>query len=197
MSRTYKLQRRAERQEQTRLRIVEATIALHQEVGGLNTTISAIAERAGVERATVYRHFPDERTLLQACTGHYLMQNRPPDPEPWRQIDDPVMRLQSALTQIYAFHRHNEVMLARAVSDLPQMPALQEVMAPFFDYWGHVKGVLLEAWKVDAKNKPLLAAAIGHAIVFQTWQSLAREQGLDDAQGVMLMVRLARCAAQP
>src|SRR5438552_15155801 len=79
MARKYQLKRRAERQEETRQRIVEATIALHQTVGGAGATISAIAARAGVERPTVYRHFPDERALLTACTGHYLALNPPPD----------------------------------------------------------------------------------------------------------------------
>ncbi len=195
MPRSYKQSRRAERQDETRLRIIEATIALHQAVGGLNTTISAIAECAGVERATVYRHFPDERALLQACTGHFLAQNQPPNPSGWLQIDDAVERLQMGLTEIYDYHRRTEIMMARAASDVLLMPILREVLAPMFDYWRQVRDILAVAWKADGEDQRLLVAAIGHAISFQSWQSLAREQGLDDVEAVMLMVRMVRCAA--
>src|SRR5690554_6813567 len=109
MARKYELKARAEQQEETRLRIVEATVALHQQIGGPATTVSAIAERAGVERATVYRHFPDERALLTACTSHYISQNPPPNPQQWATIEDAEERLQTALCEIYAYHRRTEV----------------------------------------------------------------------------------------
>ena len=89
MSRKYQLNKRAERQQETRRRIEAAAIALHEEVGGVAATITAIAERAGVSRLTVYRHFPDERSLLTACTGTYLAANPPPDPRDWARIPDP------------------------------------------------------------------------------------------------------------
>lgn len=192
MRRRYTLQERARRQEETRLRIVEATVALHQAVGGLQTTIKAVAERAGVERATVYRHFPDERTLLQACTGHYIAQNPPPDPTVWATIADPVVRLETALADIYAYHRRTEPMSARAAIDVPQMPTLAEVLAPMFAYWQQVRDLLVAAWPSEQQG-PCLTAAIGHAIAFSTWQSLTRDQGLDDAQAVALMLRLVTC----
>src|SRR5215217_5125732 len=105
MARRYELGKRVEHQEETRRRIVEATIALHQSIGGLNTTVSAVAERAGVERATVYRHFPDERALLQACTSHYLAEHQPPNPGAWLSIADAEERLCTAMAEIYAYHR--------------------------------------------------------------------------------------------
>ena len=165
-------------------------------MGGLVTTVSAIAERAGVERATVYRHFPDERALLQACTGHYVSQNPPPNPQVWAQIDAPEERLRVALCDIYDYHRRNEVMMARAVIDLPQMPTLREVMAPFFAYWQQVRQLLAAPWDVGDPQMSLVEAAIGHAIAFPTWQSLVREQGLDDLHAVLLMVAMVRCVAR-
>lgn len=196
MSRSYKQAKRAERQDETRLRIVEATIKLHQEVGGLATTISAIAELAGVERATVYRHFPDERALLQACTGHYVAQHPPPNPSVWAQIEDANARLHAALTDIYAYHRYTEIMSARAVIDIPQIPTLREVLAPMFAYWGQVRELLVAPWRAGCPNEHLIEVAIGHAIAFTTWQSLVRDQGLDDAEAVVLMEKLVRCAAR-
>ena len=196
MARTYTQRKRAEQQDETRTRIVDATIALHQEIGGPATTISAIAERAGVERATVYRHFPDERALLQACTGHYIAQNPPPAPAAWLAIDNAAARLHVALTEIYDYHRRTEVMSARAAIDIPQMPTLREVLGPFFAYWAQVREVLVEPWQVSDEAKPLLIAAIGHAVAFQTWQSLVRMQGLEDQDAVQVMERMVRCVAK-
>lgn len=196
MARTYQQRKRAERQDETRLRIVEATIALHQEVGGLQTTISAIAERAEVERATVYRHFPDERALLQACTGHYVSQNPPPNPVEWVKIAEPEERLRSALVEIFDYHRRTEVMSARAAIDIPQIPTLREVLAPLFAYWQQVRQILAEPWANGSAPFGLIEAAIGHAVAFGTWQSLVREQGLEDGEAVVMMVALVRCVAR-
>src|SRR5688572_3264532 len=117
MTRKYEQRLRAERREETRQRIVEAAVALHEAVGGAGATISAIAERAGVERATVYRHFPDERSLFTACTRHYNAANPPPDPSPWHEIPAPETRLRVALAEIYAYYRRTERMAERAAED--------------------------------------------------------------------------------
>src|SRR5581483_5501222 len=106
--RKYELRRRAERQAETRQRIVEATVALHTTVGPAHTTIAAIAERAGVERPTFYRHFPTLPALLSACSAHGWATNPPPDPEPWLDIGDPEARLREALMQLYAYYERNE-----------------------------------------------------------------------------------------
>ena len=193
MPRRYELRRRAERQEETRRRIVAATVALHEALGVARTTISDIAERAGVERATVYRHFPDERTLFMACTGHYLAQHPPPDPAPWRAITDPAGRLRTGLAAAYAYHRRTERMTDRAERDLPDQPVLREVLAPTIAHWARVRDVLAADWPVPEERRALVAAAVGHALAFRTWQSLVREQGLDEAQAVEVMVGMIGC----
>lgn len=189
MARIYKQRKRATQQTETRQRIVEATVELHQAIGGLNTTISAIAERAGVERATVYRHFPDERALLVACTGHYLAQNPPPDATAWATIDEPVRRLRTALTVIYAYHRRTAPMSSRAAMDVNQMPVLREVLAPLFAYWQQVQRGLVADWPVASARAHRLEAVVGHAIAFSTWQSLVEMHGLTDSEAVDLMVQ--------
>ena len=193
MPRTYELRQRAARQAETRQRIVEATVALHEAVGGAGATISAIAARAGVRRATVYRHFPDERSLFTACTQHYTAANPPPDPAAWLAIADPVARLETALTAIYAYYRRTEGMADRAARDVREMPVLREVMAPARAYWDGVREALAEGWPAPAARRVLVAAAVGHALDFGTWQSLVREQGLDDAQAIEAMVAMLRC----
>ena len=196
MSRKYQLKRRAEHQEETRQRIVEAAVELHGSVGPAYTTIRAIAERAGVERATVYRHFPDERSLFTACTGHYLAANPPPDPAPLQRIADPDQRLQVGLAEIYAYHRRTEEMTSKAQRDLPQFPALADVLVPYIEHWVRLGAVLVAGWQTQKDDGKLVRAAIGHAMNFQTWRSLAREEELDDSEAVKLMVAMIRCVAQ-
>lgn len=194
MTRKYQLQQRARRQEETRQRIIEAAVHLHQTVGGTRATISAIAELAGVERLTVYRHFPDERSLAIACTSHYQAANPPPDPAPWQEIEQAEQRLRRALSEIYDFHRRTEQMSIHALRDIEEVPVLREVLAPYFAYWGQVQAILATAWETeDSVCATRLRAAIGHAISFQTWRSLIREQGLEDADAIELMVGMVRC----
>lgn len=195
MARTYRLKRRAEHQDQTRRRIVEAAVALHESGGARKATISAIADRAGVERKTVYRHFPDERSLLTACTGHYLALNPVPDPTPWEQIADPPTRLRTALAAVYAYHRRTERMFVSAFHDLPDMPLLGELLAPYFAHWDQLAEMLARAWDAAGEPSRMRRAAIGHALEFQTWRSLARTQGLDDAQIVELMLGMVQAVA--
>src|SRR5215210_5297504 len=103
--RVYTKRRRAQLEEDTRRRITAATVELHREVGPANTTISAVAERAGVQRLTVYRHFPDERALLGACSAHWRAGHPAPDPSPWPPIEDPEDRLRTAIAAFYAYYR--------------------------------------------------------------------------------------------
>jgi AcrR family transcriptional regulator len=192
MTRKYELKQRAESLAATRKRIVEATVELHDSLGPARTTISAIAERAGVQRLTVYRHFPDERTLFHACSSHWTGQNPKPDPSTWVAIADPEERLQTALTAIYAFYRETEGMTGNLLRDLPDSPVLQEVAAPLVDYWQTVREVLDRGWKTRGHKRTLLRAAIGHAIAFETWRSLTRREGLDDDLAAETMLSLTR-----
>jgi AcrR family transcriptional regulator len=192
MKRKYELKERARSQEETRQRIVDATVALHGSVGPARTTISAIAERAGVQRLTVYRHFPDERSLFQACGGQWMARHPLPDPSTWAAVADPVERMQRALAEIYARFRATEEMSANIRRDLPDLPVLQEVAAPLAQYWASVRVVLERGWKLRGERRARLRAVIGHAIEFETWRSLARTHGLGDVEVADLMVRLAR-----
>lgn len=190
MARKYEPRQRAKMEQETRLRIVEAAVHLHEAVGDAATTISAIAERAGVGRVTVYRHFPDERALLTACTDHYFGINPPPDPSSWASIADPGRRLDVALTELYGFYRRTEGMLARAEQDAPTNPILTELLTPFVEYLVRIRGILAQSRPHDR----MAVAAIGHALAFGTWRSLTRGQGLDDARAVTLMRALIECA---
>jgi AcrR family transcriptional regulator len=192
MARKYELKQRAESLAATRERIVEATVELHESLGPARTTISGIAERAGVQRLTVYRHFPDERALFQACSGHWTAQNPKPDPSAWAVISDPETRLRMALLEIYAFFRATEGMTGNLLRDMPELPVLQEVAVPLVEYWQTVRDALDRGWQARGRKRTLLRALIGHAIAFDTWRSLTAREGLDDLTAADAMVRLVQ-----
>ena len=196
-TRKYDKKRRAQQESETRRRIVEAVYALHGEIGPARTTIKAIAERAGVERLTVYRHFADEGAIFAACDAHFRAETPPPDPSQWAGIADPAERLRTALVAFYSFFRRGENMIANAERDARELPALAAVMAPREAIFAAVRDDLLAAWPARDRARTRLAAAIAHALRFDTWRSLARGEGLADAEAAELMVDLARAAAEP
>ncbi len=192
MPRKYEQKERARSQEVTRRRIVEAAVELHNELGPARTTVSAIAERAGVQRLTVYRHFPDERALLQACSGLWMVDHPLPDPAAWAAIEDPAERLQLALGEIYGYFRSTEEMTANVLRDLPDSPAMREVAAPLLQYWATVREILDRGWEARGERRARLGAVIAHAVDFGTWRSLARRGELSESDVAELMTRLAR-----
>ena len=192
--RTYRKQVRARNEEATRRRITEATVALHREVGPANTTISAVAERAGVQRLTVYRHFPDELQLIRACSAHWRAAHPAPNPAPWTAIADPEERLRTALGELYAFYRSDEAMIANIRRDTPAVAALATVVSDLPLYFGAVRDILARGWGIRGRRRNLLLAALGHAIDFETWRSLERRQGLNPASAVELAARTVRAA---
>ena len=195
MTRTYQLKQRAQQQDETRQRIVEATVHLHETLGPARTSITAIAEQAGVERLTVYRHFPDEQTLFTACTGHYLAAHPLPEPSDWMQMADPETRLRVALTEIYAYYQRTERMQLNSARDLPDLPAMQHVLEPYFVYFKQVLDGLAEGWGTQGRLHERLRAVLAHMLDFQTWYAFVRQQGLSDDELVALMVQFVRCIA--
>jgi AcrR family transcriptional regulator len=189
MTRTYTLKRRAEQQAETRRRIVEAALDLHGSVGPALTTFSTVAERAGVQRHTLYAHFPDERSLYLACSGLHMERDPLPDAEPWRAIADQRKRRRTGLLAIYGWYERNAALaacvfrdaeyhaLTREISDMrfrPRMAAYREVLGA----------------RLSAKQHAVLQLALS----FFTWRTLAREGGLKAATAADAMVRAVDCA---
>jgi AcrR family transcriptional regulator len=191
-SRPYRQKVRAEHKAETRQRIIESAVSLHLERGPAQTSINAIAERAGVNRVTVYRHFPDARTLFEACAAHAGRLYPPPDLNPWRRIDDPRRRTEVALTQLYDYFRRNEAGWANILRDAELAPLVKEMAEKRrLAYLREARDVLLQAWPKRRTRRPLLGAVLGLAVDFRTWQTLCRREELDDRTAVALMVRLA------
>src|SRR3954447_20617775 len=194
--RTYELKRRAERQEETRRRIVDAAVELHSTLGPSRTTVQAVAERAGVTRPTVYAHFPDERALFQACSGHVAETSPPPDPSHWRAIPDPSERLAAALRELYGYYEGNETLLANVQRDVAVMPVVAEIDEYRVRYLEEARDLMVEAWPPSRRGaRARLRRAVGHALEFSTWQSLVRRQGSTNEEAVRLMLALASAAA--
>ncbi len=187
--RPYTKTRRAELEQQTRERITEAAVELHGSLGPARTTISAIAQRADVQRATVYRHFPDEDSLFAACSAHWRAQNEPPDLAAWAAIRDPAARLAVGLSELYAWYGCTERMLELLIRDLPVVPAVQsQFRLP--GYLDAAADVLLAGRPERGAARRRARAALGHAVAFETWLSLVRQQGLTSAEAIRLMERM-------
>ena len=185
MTRTYELKLRAERQQQTRQRIVDAAIELHQTVGPARTTLSEVARRAGVQRHTLYRHFPDERELLLACSGQYTSLNPMPDPKPWLAIAEPVERLRRGLTELYAFYEKNESMTSSILRDAETHELTRQVVAT---NRGPERQRIREALETDVRGRGR-RAVIQLSLAFATWRTLVRDGALTNAEAVETLVR--------
>ena len=194
MARKYVMKRRAERQKETRQRIVDATVELHRSIGPLRTTISAIAEKAGVERHTYYAHFPELKDLYQACSGHYVADHPPPDHCSWTEVADHEDRLRRALSEVYAYYGHHEEIFANVLRDAQVDALCAKFTNPVFQNWKRTwSDAVAEGWDAEGEQDEALLAAIGFALDFQTWNTLVRQQGLDQERAMELMVGMVRC----
>ena len=184
MTRTYTLKRRAEQQAATRRRIVEAAVDLHSSVGPALTTLSMIAERAGVQRHTLYAHFPDERSLYLACSG--LAQERDPPPEAgaWRSIADRHERLRVGLAAVYGWYERNAELIACVMRDAEYHRLTREIVelrfGPSMAAYQEVLGATL-----STKQRAVLRLALS----FFTWRTLVREGGLRPGAAVGAMIQ--------
>jgi AcrR family transcriptional regulator len=194
--RRYRKRRRAELERHTRERITEAAVRLHGSIGPARTTVSAVAREAGVQRGTVYRHFPTEESLFAACSAHYFASQPRPQPESWASIGDPGSRLRHALGDLYRWYRSTEQMLERTRRDAPLVEAMAGPVEAFLAYLGAVAEAILRGRRERGAARRRVAAAVGHAVAFSTWQSLTRDQGLEDDEAVALMAAMVEAAGR-
>ncbi len=191
--RPYRMTKRAQAEEETRRRITQSTVDLHEALGPSRTSVSAIAEHAGVRRSTVYRHFPDELALFKACTAHWMAANPPADPSPLATISDPDERLSVALSSLYAYYRHTRQMMENIHRDEDIVPLVKQMMQGYRGYLETLRDLLLDGRQLSPPSRlRIVKAALGHALSFPAWRSLALEQGFTDAECSGLMCRLVR-----
>ena len=185
--RKYQQKARAEQARETRQQIVEAAVKLHEKLGPAKTSIMAIAEEAGVQRLTVYRHFPDDADLFEACTSHWLSMHPPPAVADTGDPVEPCAQTEKTLLAVYDYYRNNERMWTVAYRDVDEVEALHEPMGRVEAYFDGMRDELLANWKVPAKDKKQLSLTLRHCLRFTTWQSLKNES-LSDKQMVNLVM---------
>lgn len=193
--RKYEKKARAEAEAQTRQRITESAVELHGSLGPARTSMSAVAEHAGVRRSTLYRHFPDERALFGACSAHWAEENPPPDITSWAAIEDPGERLAAALSDLYAYYRRTEGMMDKLLRDEATVQVVNELMGAYRAMLDQATEILIKGRGLRGNAAKRTRAAIGHALAFRTWQDLTATQGLDDDQAAALMAGLVVAAA--
>lgn len=190
--RSYRQTKRADGVQATRARIVEAAVELHGTVGPAATSVAAVAERAGVTRLTVYRHFPDTGALFAACSAHWSANQRLPDVASWEEVRDPRARLQAGLRDLYRFYADAAPMLTRVLRDSDAIP--RPVVEARLHRERIYRTVLLKPFTSRGARRRRLAAALGHATIFSTWQSLD-DQGLSPRQAADLMAEMVSTLA--
>jgi AcrR family transcriptional regulator len=176
------MRKRAEQRDEVRQRIVDAAVELHGSIGPAYTTISAIAEEAGVTRMTVYRHFAVEEAIFAACSAHWLTGQTPPDPSRWVGLTDPEQRLRAALSDVYRFYRDGAEMLTRIYRDRDSIPPRHQAQLAARD--ASLRDLLLTGLPRGKRVR----AAVALALSFATWQVLCLDQGLSTKDAVDVMV---------
>lgn len=187
------MRKRADDIAETRQRIVQAAVRLHGTIGPAATTISGLAEEAGVTRLTVYRHFPDDGALFAACSQHWASAQVLPDPKAWTRLGDPEERLRAGLSDLYRFYRDAEPMLTNVRRDRAAIP--KEVRQRTDANDAAYRDTLLQPFRVRGTRRRQVRAVLGHAISFWTWRSLCLEHGLTDREATEAMTALLMATA--
>jgi AcrR family transcriptional regulator len=194
--RKYELKQRAEEMAKTHLRITEAAIELHGSVGPARTTMSAVAKRAGVERRTLYRHFPTEADLFAACSTHYVAANPWPDLASWQAIRDPHERLERALDELYAYYERTEPMYSNVLRDAELVDFARDAVAPLLAYLDEAAEALTVGRRGRGRRRQLVKRALRHALAFSTWHSLTTN-GIGRSDAAKLVTALVEAASAP
>ena len=194
--RKYEQRKRADDVAATRRRITEAAIELHGTIGPARTTLSAVAERAGVERRTLYRHFPNEADLFAACSNDYFAAHPWPDLDGWRAVAEPDERLHRALDELYAYYERTEPMFGNVLRDAEIVAFARDAIAPLHAYLAEAAEVLLTGRPVRGRRREFVRGALRHVVAFSTWHSLAAN-GIGRPDAVRLGAALVESAARP
>ena len=194
--RKYELKKRAEEMAKTHQRITEAAIELHGTVGPSRTTLSAVAKRAGVERRTLYRHFPTDADLFAACSSHYFAANPWPDLDAWRAMRDPQQRLERALDELYAYYERTAPMFSNVLRDAELVDFARDAVAPLQAYLDEAAEALTRGRPARGRKRQLHKRALRHALAFSTWHSLTTN-GIGRSDAAKLITALVEAASPP
>lgn len=190
MNRIYQQRARAGTQRRTRERILDAAVEFYQVHGIASVNISAIAARAGVQRLTVYRHFPDDGALLTGCLARWRESLAWPA-DKWTSIADPRQRLRVALEALYQYYAGAEPVLTLLAPARERLPVVAAWLDPVDRALEQLRHRLSDGWGLSGRPRAWLDAQIAHALSRTTWRSLVREIGLAPTDAARLMARSA------
>ena len=193
--RKYELKKRAAKMAQTRRRIAQAAAELHGTIGPARTSLSAVARRAGVQRHTLYRHFPTEAELFGACSAHFFSEHPLPEAGAWRGIRDPRERLQRVLSELYAYYERTERMFSNVLRDAELIEDLRPTLVPMRKFLDDLADTVGQGWSATARRRHLLTAAIHHVLDFRSWLSLSAEGRITRDEAIELAIGLVEVAA--
>lgn len=185
-TRPYVMRDRADSVEATKLRITEAAVHLHETLGPARTTLSAIAQQAGVQRQTLYRHFEDEAAMVAACSAHYWSGLVWPDAAAWESLPSLTERLSAAIPEVYAFHSATESMIANVLRDAEVSSSVRESLRPYEAFFAAV----VDSVCADLPSDDHRRALVAHALDFRTWRSLAGRHRLTTEEIVAAMTTM-------
>ena len=194
LRRKYELKKRAADMAETRRRITAAAVELHGTVGPARTTVSAVAKGAGVQRHTVYRYFPTEAELIDACSAHFWAENPWPDAEAWSEVADPGKRLERALHELYAYYERTAPMYNNILRDAELVDAVGRALEPREAFLARCVAILAAGRPERGRRRRVVEAALAHVIAFETWRSLAVTGGLSRHEVVRLSAAIAAAA---
>jgi AcrR family transcriptional regulator len=141
-----------------------------------------IAEKAGVQRNTFYAHFPDEWSVVLACSAHVMDDDPLPDPEPWTALNTPQERLHAGLRAIYDWYERHEGLLGCVLRDAEHHALTRKIteyrFGPPMTRYAEVLGA-----KLKAKQRAILMLALS----YHSWRTLVREAGMKQAEAVKAM----------
>ncbi len=190
--RAYTLSRRALSQQETRERILEATVALHAQKGSIATSYAEIAQRADVAVPTVYKHFPDRGALLAGCTAHASKDAPALGPQVLEGVDGAPARLRALFDAAYRRHEYLEPWMRWREDRID--PDLAAIFAPM----GAAMRSLIEAAIASGKRSPpkaavALATTLGE---YSAWESLVRGNGLTTSEAAELAAETVAAVLQ-
>ena len=186
--RIYQQRARAAGRARTRDQILDAALALHEEVGFAATTIAAIADRAGVQRLTVYRHFPDDRLLVDSCAARWRASH-PAPADSWSAIADPRQRVRIALDALYGYYATAAPTLAQLLRERERIPLVGSWLESHDRLIANLRDGLGEGWGLSGRPRAWLDAFVAHALSVDSWRSLVQDAGLSPADAARLMAR--------
>ena len=193
-NRKYEQKARAESHRRTRERIVQATMELHEEVGPAKTTVAEIARRAGVQRLTVYNHFPEEIELFGACQAHWMGFHPLPDLSAALALSSPTAQLRAVLRQFYGWYREAAPMTEKIQRDRGAIPALDALLKQGVDArLSQLAKTLAKGFRSRGRRAERDRTLIRLALDFWTWRTLDSE-GFDDETAADLMSEAVACA---